>query len=37
VVLSRAERSMEPFDLVSTQLLNQVRAVVEKVQLRSLG
>jgi TetR/AcrR family transcriptional repressor of lmrAB and yxaGH operons len=28
VVLSRAERSMEPFDLVARQLLNQVRAAV---------
>lgn len=27
VVLSRAERSLEPFDLVSSQLLNQIRAV----------
>jgi AcrR family transcriptional regulator len=29
VVLSRAERSMEPFDLVSSQLLSEVRAAVD--------
>src|SRR5258708_7154081 len=32
VVLSRAERSMEPFDLVSSQLLGQVRAAVDSIR-----
>lgn len=34
VVLSRAERSMEPFDLVSGQLLSQVRAAVNSTRGR---
>jgi hypothetical protein len=29
VVLSRAEQSFEPFDLVSAQLLEQVRTMAE--------
>jgi TetR/AcrR family transcriptional repressor of lmrAB and yxaGH operons len=32
VVLSRAERSMEPFELVSSQLLSQVRAAVDSIR-----
>lgn len=30
VVLARAEQSLEPFDLVADQLLEQVRALAER-------